>query len=104
MAAKFTHTLVEPIVLTLKGPSGERQEKITSIEMPAGHRLRAKDLRCTDGHDGDVAKTIALIAHFSGLSIREIDELVEEDLAALSEHVASFRTGQGTGPKTGETS
>lgn len=95
-----THTLNDPITIKLSGPKGEREEVITSItlDLPEDGILRARHLRETDGHSGQVGMTLALISCFSGQPIKVLDELSSADFVALFGMVEDFRKpGQSTG-------
>lgn len=97
-----TYTLKHPITLTLKGANGERTDVIKALELdfPKDGVLRAKHLRETDGHQGQVGMTLALIALFSGQPMRVMDELADTDFTALFELIEDFRK---PGQTTGET-
>jgi len=94
----FKHTLVHPITITLKGPSGERQETITEIEVV---KPKAGDMVAVDGVEGENNKELAMLAHLSGQPRRVIDELELEDLAELQKGLQAFLPG---GQPTGQTS
>ncbi len=100
MAASYT--LKKDIVLTFKGPEGERQE----VAKPAGFSvvLRdavAEDLLITDKlPDQEIAQTIALITALSNLEPHEVRKLSVADLKSLGELLPSLLDD---GPPTGAT-
>jgi hypothetical protein len=76
-------TLAQPLDI-IRIVNGEQvRETITQVTVKSD--IRAKDLRCTDHHDGEIAKTIALIARLTGLRVAEVDELTLADLTVLGE-------------------
>ncbi len=84
-----TFPLRRPVTITFNaGQANERSETIERLEMRSVSK--ARDLRVVDGHEGEVAKAIALIAHLSGQPIRVIDELDPEDFAVLARKVNLF--------------
>lgn len=101
MSEPRRYQLKQPVTVTFRSSSGERQEQLTELTLRT--EIKAKDLRAIDGHDGDVAKAIAMIARLSGRSIAEIDELGAEDFGELAELIDSFtmpgrKTGDGSSP------
>lgn len=82
------YTLKRPLTVTLKGPDGEREEQIAEVTIRPLDC--ADDLRCMDGHEGEVAKSIALVAHLSGLTVRQVGKLHPADFAALAEKAEGF--------------
>ena len=80
MSDTTTYTLKHPITRTKKVDSEMIEEVITEVPV---RKLRPKDLRCTDAHQGEVAKSIAVIAHMTGLTISEVDNMDLEDFNAL---------------------
>ncbi|MDP1961937.1 MAG: phage tail assembly protein [Reyranella sp.] len=91
MGETYSHTLAHPITVTLKGPAGERTETITQLDFEFPAVLKARHLRATDGHAGEIGKTLALLAQFCGQPVKVLDELSGADLAALSEKLESFQ-------------
>jgi hypothetical protein len=87
-APREPYTLKHPVEVTLTSSSGDRTEKITQITLQP--LMRAKQLRVLDTVDGDVAKSIAMIAQLSGHPVKVIDELHPEDFAELAEMVENF--------------
>lgn len=90
MSRTVKYELKHPITLKLQGSGGKREEKVTTITLELPDRLKAKHLRATDGAAGDVGKTLALLASFSGQPIKVIDELDAVDLAALAGELEGF--------------
>ena len=89
--AKVTHTLAYPIEVTKRaGGSKEKVETVTEITLDLPERLKAKHLRFTDGAKGEIGKTLALLAAFSGQPVKVLDELDAKDLEALAAHLESF--------------
>ena len=92
MSAPASYTLKHAIARTLRNQEGEEREEVL---LSAGHdvplrRIKAKDLRCTDDHAGEVAKAIALVAKITGLEISAVDAMDVEDLAGLQERLEGF--------------
>ncbi len=97
------YPLIEPITVTIASASGEKREEVIKqlvLTFPEDGILRAKHLRETDGHDGTVGMTLALLAAFSDQPMKVLDELSEPDFVALFERVSGFRK---PGRRTGET-
>jgi hypothetical protein len=89
------HTLLEPVTIRFKGPAGEREETITEVQL---RRPKGKDIRAMDRAEGDIGKTMALLARVSGLEPSVLDEMDGADVVALLELVAGFLpNGQPTG-------
>lgn len=98
-----SYTLTEAVVRKIRDhkTSEVREDVIETVEM---RRPRARDLRATDGHEGDVAKAIALIAHLTGLTVKEVDGLNTADFKALGAMTQSFSApGRSTGETSSET-
>lgn len=93
------YALCTPIERRLKVAGGE--ERVETITEVLVREPRARDMRVADRHEGQVAKSIALIAQLTGLEIRDVDELVAADFDALGEIVSDFFPG---GQATGTTS
>lgn len=91
MARQFSHPLKHPITVTIKGPSGERDETITQLNFNFPERIKAKHLRATDGATGEVGKTLALLAAFGDQPVKVLDEMDAEDLGELSALVEGFQ-------------
>lgn len=87
MSAPVIYQLKHPITTVNRGGGQEREEQITEFTL---RRIKAKDLRVTDDHAGDVAKTLALLARITGQPVLVIDELDAEDLTALQDKVEGF--------------
>lgn len=95
MSAPAIYPLKHPVTITLRGPDGERQETVSEVTL---RRVKGKDLRATDDHSGEIAKTLALLAKITSQPMVVIDELDAEDIAGLGEKLddflpASLRTG-----------
>lgn len=93
-----TVQLSQPLKTIFRQGDTERAETITEVTVRVD--VRAKDLRCMDGVNGEVAKTIALIAHLTGLMVKQVDDLPVADFAKLAEIVGEFVPN---GQETGET-
>ena len=81
-------TLTEPVIMIVKDAAGvetEEEVSVLSIKPP-----KAGDLRVTDLHKGEVAKSLALITQLSGLPASVIDRLALGDFVAGSEVVQGF--------------
>jgi len=81
--AEITNTmypLLHPITRTKKVGDEIVTETITEVPF---RKLKPKDLRCTDGHQGEVAKSIAAVAYMTGLTIKEVDNMDIEDFNNL---------------------
>ena len=88
MADQVRHRLAVPLVITARGPDGERTEEVAELVV---HPLaKARDLRCLDGVVGQVAQGIALIAHCCRIPVAQAEELSVEDFARLSTIVGDF--------------
>jgi len=99
MAAPAVQTiqLRHPIVTVFRGPDGEREETLTTLQLRTA--IKARDLRVTDGVTGEISKTLALIAQLAGISVREADELSIEDIAVIGEILGNLLpAGLLTGP------
>lgn len=96
------HKLQEPITLTFTGSStgiaGDREEKMDSVTI---RKPKAKDLRAIDAVTGDVAKSIALMARLTGLTVATVDEMDVTDFQAIGDIIEGFTQ---PGRPTGETS
>lgn len=89
MTPTKTFPLKRPIVTTFNaGKPDERKEELTELTLRT--HLTARDLRVTDGHPGEVAKAIAMIAHLSGQPVRIIDELHPDDFATIGQALEDF--------------
>jgi len=101
MADRITYDLISPIVLKTRDPkTGEERvlEEVTKVTHPVGVRLKGRDLRAVGDAENDVDRTLALIAHFCGLTRAHMDEMDGEDIEHLGRIVQSFRSGPRTGP------
>jgi hypothetical protein len=99
VSAPASYILKQPITFMLRGPEGEREETIAAGTELSLRRVKGKDLRVTDDHAGDVAKTFALLSKITDQPIHVIDAMDAEDIAGLGELLdrflpASLRTGQ----------
>lgn len=94
----------EPIVYHLKAPieittlDGSLVENITEITFRS--KILARDLRVFDKHEGEIAKMLALIAHLSGRTIREIEQMELGDFGEIATIIGGFMP---PGLLTGET-
>ena len=77
----YTRQLAQPVKkITKTEGQDDRVEEITAITI---RRPTTKDMLVTDGHQGEVGKTIALIAHLSDLPPKLIQALIPADFADL---------------------
>lgn len=81
MSETIEHRLKEPITVETLDNGRERRETIEVIKLRT--RMIARDLRVLDAHQGEIGKTIAMIAQLSGLPIGTIDLIGAADFAAL---------------------
>ena len=101
MADVRSYALKHPIVVKTRDPSTgveTEQDPIKVVNHPVGIRMKGRDLRAVGHASNDTDRTLAMIAHFCKLSKAAMDEMDAEDIEALSEVVAGFRSGQETGP------
>ncbi|MET0362946.1 MAG: phage tail assembly protein [Sphingobium sp.] len=98
MSNAIKYDLKFPIKVTKYLSTGDREETLTSMEL---RRPIAKDMRRTDGVEGEVAKSIVLIAQLSGWGVPDVDQLDIADLAGIGEIIEGFTA---PGPATGATS
>lgn len=99
MADRISYTLQYPITVTLKNAKGEeRTETITEVTHPVGIRMKGRDMRAVGDADNPVDATLLMIAHFTGLTRAQVDEMDTVDIEHLQEVVGSFRSGPKTGP------
>lgn len=102
MSAEFRYTLEHPVTLTLKSSSGEREETI--IEIVLKPLTKTKQLRVLDQAEGEVAKSIVLVASLAGQPVSVIDEIHPEDFQVLVEKAQGFpMPGQSTGTTSSAT-
>lgn len=85
--SQITYKLVTPLKMTLAGPEGEHEEITTELTV---RRPVAKDLRIIDGHAGEVAKILAMIARLTGLAMVEVDNLSIADVSGLTNIIEGF--------------
>lgn len=101
MSEPIRYPLKHPVTITLRGPDGDRQETISELTL---RRVKGKDMRALDGQGGEVAKTLALIAHISGHPLTIVDELDAEDIGGIGDLLQDFFPASlGTGPMSSET-
>lgn len=96
MSDKTVYKLTQPVTIKKRTSDNvEIEETLTEVSM---RTPITRDLRVTDYHEGEVAKSIALIAHLSGLTIKEVDQFAAPDFIQLSTVVSGFtQLGQVTG-------
>ncbi|EGF92420.1 hypothetical protein ABI_08560 [Asticcacaulis biprosthecium C19] len=96
MADKTTYTLIEPIKVVKKVEGADPVESlITDVPFKL---MRPKDMRCMDAHQGEQGKSIALVAHMTGLTISQVDGMHPKDYEALARATSGFiPSGQVTG-------
>ena len=82
------YKLKKPVIVTLRGPSGETQETIT--EVTVRQVTECGDLMAMDEHDGKVAKSIAMIAVCTGHPFAVVRKFSPADFGELSEMVSDF--------------
>ncbi|MDB5432429.1 MAG: hypothetical protein JWP35_3545 [Caulobacter sp.] len=91
----FSHTLLHPVTITLRGPKGERSEEITTVDL---RRVKGKDLRAIGGITDEAEVTLTLVARLSGLDDHQVDELDAADIEVLGRQIEAFlKSGQKTG-------
>jgi hypothetical protein len=91
------YELREPIKVIKKVEGADPVEsEITHVPM---RLMRPKDLRVMDGvQGGEIAKSIALIAHMTGLTTAQVDNMHPKDYEALAKATSGFMpSGQATG-------
>lgn len=75
-----THPLKEPI--DIRNKDGELVETITELKL---RKPKGKILKALDRAEGEVGKTLALIAAMAGLPPSTMDELGPQDFVDLGE-------------------
>lgn len=97
-AARQRLTLSQPAMLRTRVDGQEKETPVTELTFPPpGFVMKARDLRCVDGHKGEVSQTIALIAHLTGEPVAVIDDLASDDFEKAASLVEGFRSGRPTG-------
>ena len=97
MADTPSYRLKQPIKVTRQIQGADPVEELIT-EVPY-RKLRPKDLNFSDGIDGENAKSIALVAYMTGLTIKQVGEDLElEDYMELARATSGFIPG---GQKTG---
>ena len=97
MAETPTYLLKHPITVRTKVDGQDIVETVIT-ELPY-HKLRPKELNAADGIDGENAKTIALVAKMTGLTVRQVGEDMDlDDYQELAQATGGFIPGgQSTG-------
>ncbi|MBI1407294.1 MAG: hypothetical protein GC145_14360 [Caulobacter sp.] len=99
------YPLKEPMVIKTIGEGGEVKvaQTITSLDIdwPEDGVLRGKHLVATDGYEGYLARSLALLGLLSGHPYRVMLELADVDIMVLVERLEGFRK---PGRPTGATS
>lgn len=83
-----TYPLKESI--DIRNKDGEIVETITELKL---RKPKGKILKAMDKAQGDVGKSLALIAAMAGLPPSTMDELGPSDFAELGEFIAGFFPG-----------
>lgn len=89
MSEAKTYTLKHPIEVRAKD-SGEVIERISALTFS---RPTLRSMRAMDKAEGEIGKTIVLIAALTNQPPSVIDEMDAEDLLALAEVVQGFFGG-----------
>jgi len=84
--------LDEPI--TYKASKLDEEKTVSEIELTT--RIKGKHLKAMDQAEGEVGKSLALIAKLSGLPRFAADELSGRDFAAAMEVIEPFLPGSPT--------
>ncbi|MCY1003992.1 phage tail assembly protein [Nannocystis pusilla] len=84
----------QTLEVTLLFPLQSGTEKIHALVL---RRPKFKHLREMDRHEGDIAKAQALIAAVTNRSMKELNELDEEDLLTLNAGMRFFKRRRRTG-------
>lgn len=87
MMAEVVYKLQYPIAATYGSGAEARDETIFEISL---RRPIAKDLLITDGVQGEVAKTLAVIAQLSGLPRVLVEKMDAADLTAVGAIIEGF--------------
>lgn len=82
------YTLKRPIERKTRNAEGEKVEQICEIVCRPVEK--ARDLLVMDRYDGQVAKSMGLIAHLTELSYAEVGELHPDDYDALTDMAQRF--------------
>lgn len=89
MSEAITHTLKVPIEKVFAaGTDGERVEIVTQLTMRTD--IEAGDLLATDEHEGEIAKSIAMIAQLTGESFAAIKRLKKDDFGFFVERLTGL--------------
>lgn len=88
MAAKPVHILHEPLKLITREEGQEPVETlITEVELTV---VRPKQMRALDSIEGDIARSIKLVAMLTGLTVSQVDDMHPKDYKALVEAAQNF--------------
>jgi hypothetical protein len=91
-----TYDLKFPITQKFRNTDGVVREEV--VETVTVRRVRAKDLRSLDKHEGKFGQSLAMISALTGLPLTVIDELDAADIEGLGEIIGDFLpTRQETG-------
>lgn len=97
MARTFEHALIDPFTYRRKVGGQDTDVSVDTVTLSIPDRLTAGFMRCTDGHDGEMAKAIAMIARCSDLPVAACNELGLEDMEVLVSEITKKST---PGPPT----
>jgi hypothetical protein len=86
-AGRYTLKMPVPVMV---GKDGAKSEMLTEVVV---RRVKAGDLRVTDGVTGSVAQSIALLAKVTGVDVRTIDRLDSPDFQALVDMLDDSSSG-----------
>ena len=88
MASTTTYRLAHPITRKLRvSGGGQSEETIEELEI---RRLNGGDIRWMETQAGKPGQSLGLVARLTGKDATVVDMLDAEDIAGISELVASF--------------
>lgn len=90
-------SVVHPLRFPIAFTSGDEARTIEEVTV---RRPIAKDFLATDGVQGDVAKSLAMIEQLTGLMRVQVEKLDGVDMAAIGSIIEGFME---PGPQTGAT-
>lgn len=96
MSEETVVKLKYPITYTADRFDGGGERTVEELRIPS--RIKVKHLRAMDKSQGEVGKSLALIAAVTGLPKAAIDEMDAEDLAAATDALSAPLSGR---PETG---
>jgi hypothetical protein len=91
-----TVILQHPVLVTWRGPEGERRESVDRLTF---RRATGADLRALEGVGDDLARAVRLFCRLAGIDLAVYDRLDLLDIAEAHEAIADFLPrSPGTGP------